>query len=176
MKTFGLIVAWIVGTLVVICVFWGLGIAFGLFTVPWHAASNIVDTKHAVIDQTVNATNALYNYDWFKQQSQDITANLQKINDAKAAEVTYATRISECDSQGINCKLSAGDWSYVEQTEDARLLSVAQGLQQQQEQLVADYNAHASEADKSIFINGIIPSFFDVNKMVGGMSLGGSNN
>lgn len=144
-------------------VLWGLGIAIGLFTVPWHSAQNVVDTKHDVIDKVVNANNALYNYDWFKQQAQDITANLSKINNAQAAVDSYEKLHGD-----------AKNWSFQVETEDGRLRSVVTGLQNQQEQLVADYNAHASEADKNIFINGIVPSFFDVNQMVGGISLNGS--
>lgn len=155
-----------IGVLVVVGFFglWGLGIAFGLFTVPWHAASNIVDTKHGVIDATVNAQNAIYNYEWFKQQSEDIKANLNKINNANSAVVSFEA------SAGVRTS-----WTFEDKTEDARLRSVVLGLQNQQEQLVADYNARAKMASRNIFINGIIPDFYDVNVMVGGMNLGGQN-
>ncbi len=139
---------------------WGIGIAMGLFTVPWHSAQNVVDTKHGVIDKVVNANNAIYNYEWFKQQSEDIKANQNKIGIADQAVTDF--------------EISAGSrtsWTFEDKTEDSRLRSVAQGLRSQQETLVADYNARAKEADRNIFLNGIVPSFFDVNQMVGGMSL-----
>lgn len=141
---------------------WAIGIALGLFTVPWHAAQNIVDTKHDVIDKTVNAQNAIYNYEWFKQQSEDITANLSKIQVAQN---------SLSDFESANPK----PWDFDTRQEDSRLRSVVQGLQSQQQQMVADYNARAAMADRNIFLNGIVPNFYDVNKMVGGMSLGGQN-
>lgn len=143
---------------------WGLGIAIGLFTVPWHSAQNIVDTKHNVIDKVVTADNAIYNYEWFKQQAEDIKANQR--------------RIAIADKAVSDFEASAGPrekWDFNDKQEDARLRSVAQGLRSQQEQLVADYNARAKMADRNIFLNGIVPDFFDVNVMVGGMNLGGQN-
>jgi hypothetical protein len=160
MKAFGVIVLVFVGFFVL----WGLGIAFGLITVPWHAASNIVDTKHDVIDKTVNAQNAIYNYEWFKQTAEDIKANLNKITNAQVAVDRYEKLHGD-----------PAKWSFTVETEDSRLSSIVLGLQNQQEQLVADYNAHAKEANRNIFLNGIVPDFFDVNKMVGGINLGGQN-
>jgi hypothetical protein len=160
MKAFG----WTVVAIIGFFVLWGLGIAFGLISTPFHAASNVVQTKQDVIDKVVNANNALYNYDWFKQQAQDIIAIKAQIADAAIA-----------DNKFENDAGPRKDWDYTTETEDARLSSVYQGLIQQEEQLIADYNAHASEADKNIFMNGIVPNFFDVNQMVGGISLGGQN-
>lgn len=158
MKTIGILVLCVVGFFGL----WGIGIAFGLFTVPWHSAQNVVDTKHQVIDKVVNGQNAIYNYEWFKQQSQDIKANLSKIEIAQQAVLDFE-------------HISPKPWDFQDKQEHARLASIVQGLQSQQQTLVADYNARASMADRNIFLNGIVPSFYDVNKMVGGMSLGGQN-
>jgi hypothetical protein len=160
MKIIGIITLIVVGFFVL----YGLGILMGLITVPFHSASNIVNTKHDVIDKTVNANNAIYNYEWFKQQSEDIVANLKKITNAKASLADF--------------ELSAGvraGWTFEDKTEDARLRSIVLGLQNQQEQMVADYNARAKMANRNIFLNGIVPDFYDVNTMVGGMKLGGQN-
>lgn len=160
MRVFGWIVAGFIGLLVL----YGLGIAFGLITVPFHSASNVVDTKHQVIDQVVNGQNAIYNYEWFKQQAEDIKANLNKINNAQASVDSYEKLHGD-----------ASKWSFDVNEEDGRLRAVVLGLQNQQEQMVADYNARAKEADRNIFLNGIVPSYFDINAMVGGMSLQGSS-
>lgn len=145
-------------------VLWGLGIAIGLFTVPWHAAGNIVDTKHGVIDKVVDADNAIYNYEWFKQQAEDIKANQKKIAIADKAVLDFEA------SAGVR-----SGWDFQDKQESSRLRAIAQGLRGQQEQIVANYNARAKMASRNIFLNGIVPDFFDVNQMVGGMSLGGQN-
>lgn len=160
MKTIGIIVSVLIGFFVL----WGLDIAFGLFTVPFHSASNIVDTKHEVINQTVNADNAIYNYEWFKSRAEEIKANRNKIDNAKA---TYDSFIVSAGTRST--------WTFEDKQEDARLRSVILGLQNGQESLVAEYNARAKMANRNIFINGIVPDFFDVYQMVGGMSLGGQN-
>lgn len=85
MKTFGIAVLAIIG----IFVFWGIGILFGIFSLPFHSASNIVDTKHDVIDRTVNADNAIYNYEWFKQKYEDIKANKVKIEISDKAVLDF---------------------------------------------------------------------------------------
>jgi hypothetical protein len=159
------ILGWTIAIIIGFFALWAIGIAFGLIQTPFHAASNVVTTKQQEIDQVVNGNNAIYSYDWFKQQDQDINANLLKINDAQAAVDSFEKLHGP-----------AANWSFDVNTEDSRLRAVVSGLQQQQEQLVADYNAAASEANKNIFLNGLVPSFLDVNKMVGGVSLGSSNN
>lgn len=160
MKLIGIFIALVIGFFAL----WGVGIALGLFTVPWHAAGNIVDTKHDVIDKVVNADNAIYNYEWFKQRYEDIQANKAKIVIADKAVLDF--------------EASAGartNWDFQDKQEDARLRSIAQGLRGHQEQVIADYNARAKMATRNIFINGVVPDFIDVHTMVGGFNLGGQN-
>ena len=143
---------------------WGLGIAVGLFTVPWHSAQNIVDTKHDVIDKTVNADNAIYNYEWFKQRYEDIQANKAKIAIADKAVLDFEA------SAGARSA-----WDFQDKQEASRLRAITQGLRSHQEQIIADYNARSKMANRNIFINGIVPDFIDVHTMVGGFNLGGQN-
>lgn len=127
-----------------------LGIAFGVFALPFHAASSIVDTGHEVIEQTLTGQNAIYNYEWFKQQVQDIKANQQKA--------------AMADQAVLNFEAAAGprsEWTFEDKTEDARLRSVALGLHQMDATLVADYNARASMANRSIFQDGLIPNVME---------------
>ena len=117
---------------------------------PFRAYDRGVGTAEGVIDKTLNADNALYNYHWFLQQSQDIKANQQKATIADQAVISFE------QSAGVRT-----DWTFEDKTEDSRLRSVAQGLHSQDANLVADYNARASQADRSIFQDGLIPNVLE---------------
>jgi len=124
-----------------------LGIVFGLISMPLHVASNVVSTTHGVIDKTLNADNALYNYEFFKKQYEDIQAIGNKIVIATKAVDEF--------------NMSAGsrkDWTFEDKTEASRLASIVQGLQSQQEDMVALYNARSKMANRNIFKDGLIPS------------------
>jgi len=134
-------------TLVAGFVLWVIGTAIYAASLPLRAVSDGVNMAAGITDKTLNADNALYNYEWFKQQVQDIKANQQKAQLADQAVIDF--------------EANAGDrstWTFEDKTEDSRLRSVAQGLHSQDANLVADYNARASEANRSIFQDGLIPS------------------
>lgn len=137
-------------TLVVFFLCWLLGLAFGVFSLPFHAASNVVDTSHGIIDRTLNAENAIYNYEWFKARHEAIIAIDNKVKIAKGAVISF--------------EASAGDrssWTFEDKNEHARLTSIVQGLQSQQEDLIAEYNAKSKMANRAIFKDGLIPSFIE---------------
>lgn len=128
-----------------------LGTAFNLFTIPWLKFDRQVQTNRDIINKTYNADNALYNYHWFQERSQSIIALEGKIKASDAAVASF--------------EASAGprkDWTFEDKTEHARLGSVALGLRSQYEDLVHEYNARASEADRAIFKNEL-PLFFNLN-------------
>lgn len=127
-----------------------IGILFGFVSLPFHAVDAGINTAHGVIDDTLNADNAIYNYEWFKQQVQDIEALEQKVAIAEQAILTF--------------ELSAGErstWTFEDKTEDSRLRAVAQGLRSQYTTAITDYNARASMATRSIFEDGLIPSVLE---------------
>lgn len=146
MRIFGIIMA---GFLLVGVLSIG-GLAMGVISLPFHAASNGVDTAHGIIDKTINADNAIYNYEWFKQQVQDIKANQQKA--------------ALADQAVLDFQADAGDrstWTFEDKTEYSRLRAIAQGLHSQDADLVANYNARASMANRSIFADGLIPNVLE---------------
>ena len=103
-----------------------IGLVFGVITLPFHAASNIVQTDHDIIDKTINADNVLYNYEWFKQQYEDIQAMENKIRIAHTAVETF--------------KLTAPDrkeWTFEDKNEFNRLSAVEQGLKSEIESMIA---------------------------------------
>lgn len=124
----------------------------GVISLPFHAFNAGVSTAHGVLDETLNADNAIYNYEWFKQQSQDIKANQEKIYVAEQAVISF--------------EAVAGDrstWTFEDKTEDSRLRSIAQGLHSQDANLVGDYNARSSMANRSIFEDGLIPNIMQAS-------------
>lgn len=126
---------------------WAVGALLGVLSLPFHAVDAGIETAHGVIDETLNAENAIYNYEWFKQQAQDIEALEGKIAIAEQSVISF--------------EAVAGprtDWTFEDKNEDARLRSVSQGLRSQYETLIADYNARASMANRSIFADGLIPN------------------
>lgn len=146
MRIFGWIVVGIVGWFVL----WGVGIVLGVFSLPFHAASNIVNTGSGVIDKTLNADNAIYNYEWFKQQKQDIDV----------AKGQYSNAVQALDSFEASAGVRSS-WTFEDKQEDARLRSVALGLQNQIIQRVNDYNARASMANRDIFKDGLLPNVLE---------------
>lgn len=132
---------------IVLIVFFLFG---GIIFFPWHVFNRQVDLAYDATNQTLNADNAIYNYEWFKQTHQDIIANQEKIDNARIAR--------------DNFELSAGDrstWTFEDKNEHARLNSIVLGLQNHQSQVVANYNARASMANRNIFEDSILPNYID---------------
>ena len=144
--------------LIILCIVGGLiglsavGLAWRAAMLPVHAVSNVIDTGHGIIDKTINADNAIYNYEWFKQQHEDIIAIENKIEMANLSVTVFE------DSAGS----TRSTWTFEDKTEDARLRSVYQGLKSQHEDMVAQYNARAKMANRNIFLDGKIPGFIQI--------------
>lgn len=128
----------------------GIGSFLNLITIPWLTFDSKVQMNRDIVTKTYNADNALYNYHWFQETSADLTATQQKIVNAQASVDSFKT--------------SAGPrsgWSFQEETEFDRLNAVLVGLNSYYDDEANQYNAHASEVDRSIFQNGL-PLFFNL--------------
>ena len=132
-----------------------LGIVFGLISMPLHVASNVVSTTHGVIDKTLNADNALYNYEWFKKQYEDLQAIEKKIVIAHNAVEDFNKAAG-----------ARKDWTFEDKTEASRLASIEQGLRSQAEDMIALYNARSKMANRNIFKDGLIPSVLQVGSNI----------
>lgn len=151
MKAFGLFLLAIVGSLVLYVVVALAGSALHIFTLPFVKLGSKVQTNEDIIKKTYNADNALAQYHYFKETYEAIQADQNKIAQAKAAVTSF--------------EASAGPrstWTFEDKTEDGRLNAVVQGLQSHYEDLVAEYNAKAKEADRSVFKDNL-PLFIDLN-------------
>lgn len=123
---------------------------------PVNTATKLIDTAYQAQDKVLNADNAIYNYEWFKQQYEDIEATKSKLVNARAITEQF--------------KEDAGDrslWTFEDKTESARLSSVVLGLENHLEQQIADYNARSKMATRNIFVNSVLPSYIDALSFIG---------
>lgn len=111
----------------VVLIIAGLSIVGGLV----FGVTNFFTQAGRVVAKTIDADNVIYNYEWFRQQYQDVSAIDGKIATMEAGAAA-----------------ASGD-------EKTRLTSVVLGLKTKRQQMVADYNARASMANRSIFIQGL---------------------
>ena len=99
-----------------------------------------IDSAHGIIDKTYNADNAIYNYEWFKTQYEKIQANRNQIQNLKDSLISFKETYGNVTT-----------WDYITKEEYNRLNIMYIGLQNQDETLVADYNARSKMANRNIF-------------------------
>jgi hypothetical protein len=132
-----------------VCIGWGIKLIF----FPIKTVDKLIETAYQVQDKTLNADNAIYNYEWFKQTFEDIQALGNQYRGMEKNIEEYKQTMKE-------------PWGFEEKQEYARLLSVKQGLFNRLEQVAADYNARAKMANRKIFADKILPDFIEALKMV----------
>lgn len=146
MKTIGILIACVLGVGALI----GGGMLLRVVLYPVNTASKMLDMSYDAQNKVLNADNAIYNYEWFKQKYHDIEANRHQLVNANESLSSFES------SAGVRSM-----WTFEDKTEDARLRSVVLGLQNYLETNIADYNARASMATRNIFENSVLPNFID---------------
>lgn len=150
MKTIGITILALFGTIATYFVVGYVGVALGIFALPLFRLQTKVDTNYQIIQKTYNADNVIYNYEWFKQTYEDIQADDLKIANAQKSLDIYKENAGE-----------QKNWTFEDKTEIARLGAVILGLQNHKEDLVATYNARAKMANRNIFQNNL-PMFISL--------------
>jgi len=117
---------------------------------PVNTASKLIDTAYDAQNKVLNADNAIYNYEWFKQKHQDIQASKKQLVNARVSYEAFTQSAGE-----------RKDWTFEDKTEDSRLRTVVLGLENHLETQIADYNARASMATRNIFEDHVLPNFID---------------
>jgi hypothetical protein len=113
---------------------------------PAHIFNKGIDTAYKIADKTLDADNVLQNYEWFKQQYEDYIAIDKKILNAEQSVQEFT--------------VSAGDrskWTFEDKTEYSRLSTIATGLKQQREDIIAEYNAKSKMQNRSLFKTKDLP-------------------
>ena len=99
-----------------------------------------IDSAGNIIDLTYDAESAIYNYEWFKTQYEDIEATERIIRNTKAEMDAYKSMYGNT---------SAWDWQTRQDYNS--LQGKCLGQQNFYEDLVADYNARSKMANREIF-------------------------
>lgn len=126
------------------------GMILRIVLFPVNTATKLIDTAYQAQDKILNADNAIYNYEWFKQKKQDIEASKKQLDNARTNHDSYQSSLGD-----------RKNWTFEDKTEDARLNSVVLGLENHLQEQIADYNARASMATRNIFENHVLPNYID---------------
>lgn len=99
-----------------------------------------IDSASDVIEKTYDADNAIYNYEWFKQQEADIRAAEKQIGNMKYSLDAYKDMYGDPKEWDFQTKqdYNSQNTKYI-------------GQRNYYEELVEDYNARANMANRNIF-------------------------
>lgn len=111
---------------------------------PWHEFKTEVKSEYDIVDKTMDANNAIYNYEWFKNQENKILALERQIDISVRQRTEFLALYPQSAS-----------WSQYQQGEYSRLSANIAGQEQLYEKVVADYNAHSEMANRAIFKDGL---------------------
>jgi len=121
---------------------------FALFLVGVTCAGIWVVAKpFAIVADTLDGDNVKQNYEWFKQRHEDVLAIDRKIQHSERDVKLFKTEAGP-----------RKDWKREDRIEASRLQSISTGLQQQRDDLVADYNARSRMVNRAIFKGNDTPA------------------
>lgn len=124
----------------VIVIITGLSIVGGVLSF----STNLLSQPARAIQQTFDANNMIYNYEWFKQQHNDILAMDTKVANAERQKAIWLESAPPRDQ-----------WATQDRQMFNQLSSISLGLANQRASMVATYNARAEMANRSIFMQGL---------------------
>lgn len=126
---------------------WALSILGVLgIIILWIGLHFLVRPAVGVAERTLNPDNIIYNYEWFYDQYNDIQGLGVRIANAEQARDDYAVAAGERNT-----------WDYATTTEYNRLNGLLLGLQNNQANEIAEYNARASMMNRHLFQAGELP-------------------
>jgi len=99
-----------------------------------------IDSAGDVIEKTYDADNAIYNYEWFKQQYADIQAAEKMITNTKVIRDDYKDMYGD-----------PKEWDWQTKQDYNSINTKYMGQINNYETLVEDYNARASMANRNVF-------------------------
>ncbi|MFC8686049.1 hypothetical protein [Brevibacillus porteri] len=114
---------------------------------PAHVANKAADTAYGVVDKTLNAENALYNYENFQNLYQGAKQQASNIENAKSS----IKRLKEVYGEDTST------WDK-EATEQLNLaLQNIDGYAMQYQRIVAEYNADSKKLNRNLFKDKELP-------------------
>lgn len=136
MKTITVAVIAVVLLIVLVSSGWVLKAAL----LPAKTVTTQIDSAGNIIDKTYDADNAIYNYEWFKTQYEDIQATERIIKNTKTEMDVYKELYG-----------NVSDWDWQTKQDYNSLQKKYLGQQNYYEDLVAEYNARSNMANREIF-------------------------
>ena len=132
-----------------------IAVSFGVVVLrvvmfPVRTAGNLINTAYEANDKVINADNAIYNYEWFKQQKANIDVTKKQLDNTRAQSSSFKEEAGPREG-----------WTFEDKGEYSRLNTIELGLENYLQAQIGDYNARASMATRNIFENSVLPSFID---------------
>lgn len=127
----------------IIVIITGLSVVGGALTF----GTNLLSQPARIVQKTFDADNVINNYEWFKQQYNDILAMDKKIANAEAQKTAWLETAPPRDK-----------WATQDRQMFNQLSSIALGLANQRETMVSAYNARSEMVNRSIFKDGVPPT------------------
>lgn len=124
---------------VAVLLFGGLLIKIVWF--PVNTVEKSIDTAYGVVDKTMTTDNAIYNYEWFKEQEANIRVCLKNEEIAKSEYDTYVATLPK----------DRNAWSRDDKQEEASLRNSYIALQKLTNIEIEKYNARASMVNRNVF-------------------------
>lgn len=117
---------------------------------PVNTLNKEIDIAYDAQDKVLTADNAIYNYEWFKQQKANIDATKSQLTNARLSYSSFTESAGPRET-----------WTFEDKTEDSRLRSIVLGLENNLQRQIEDYNARASMATRNIFEDHVLPNYID---------------
>lgn len=111
---------------------------------------HVAGQANRVFEKTVDADNVIYNYEWFKTQWQEILSLERKIGIAESAVASFEAAAGP-----------RGTWDFRTREESFRLAANLSGVRNVRSDAVAEYNARARMANRSIFMGRDVPDHIE---------------
>lgn len=134
-------VKWTLGGIGLVLMLFVLAVAFNFANV----ATMFVTAPARIAVQTMRTDNIVGNYEWFRQQVQDIRTAKQRYENNKETYDAYVASLGPDRTA----------WTSSDRQEANRLQSIVLGSKNFYVDLVNDYNARASMDNRSMFKDGL---------------------
>jgi cell wall assembly regulator SMI1 len=117
------------------------GIVLKVVLFPVNTLEKSIDTSYDVVDETMTAENAIYNYEWFIDQEAHIRACLKNEEIAKEEYDLYLNMLPE----------DRTSWAREDKQEESSLRNSYYALQKLTNLAMEDYNAKSEMVNRNIF-------------------------
>jgi hypothetical protein len=128
-------------TILIIAVLIAGGIGLKVIFFPVHTLDKSIDVAYGVVDKTMDADNAIYNYEWFKEQEAYIKLCMSNEENAQEEWSFFLDQLPE----------EREKWTRDDKAEEASLRNSYYALQKLTNKAIEDYNARASMKSRNIF-------------------------